>query len=258
MARPEWVSLLVLWLTVQPHRSLQVQAQTEPACPDISTVRKNNWPETNIELIISQDAPGVSEVYWAPYVDTNYSIDASQYVDVTFNSTAQAIEFTALPSLDGVRDYLQKGYPTLAQLTGTCRMICGSDIGEFQFILLVQDQNTASPQFGSFPRSVNVSEVFPTGLVLPDLVIAASDADADATNYALSFAIKEDSPFSPTEPVKTSDVLPTYTTQLKLEKPLDWAKNAIYQLTVTAQDPGGKSAEITITVNVVDVDTAQP
>ncbi|XP_043206541.1 mucin-17-like, partial [Amphibalanus amphitrite] len=198
-------------------------------------------------------------VSWAPYVDTVDTIDASQYVEVTYNSTAQAIEFTALPSLSGVRDYNQKGYPTLAQLTGTCHMICGGDNGEFQFILLVQDRNTASPKFGGdFSRSVDVSETFPTGIVVPDLIISASDADADATNYELTFAIKGDSPFSLTEPVKTGDVLPTYTTQLKLAATLDYSKNKTYQLTVTAKDPGGKSADVTITVNVKDEDTQQP
>ncbi|XP_043198999.1 protocadherin-like protein isoform X3 [Amphibalanus amphitrite] len=228
-------------------------------CPDVGPVRKNNWPETNIELITSQNATGVTSVSWAPYVYTNDTIDASQYVEVTYNSTAQAIEFTALPTLSGVRDYDQKGYPTLAQLTGTCQMRCGGDIGEFQFILLVQDRNTASPKFGGdFPRSVDVSETFPTGIVVPDLIISASDADADATNYALTFTIKEDSPFRLTEPVKTGDVLATYTTQLKLAATLDYSKNTMYQLTVTAKDPGGKSADVTITVNVKDEDTEQP
>ena len=47
--------------------------------------------------------------------------------------------------------------------------------------------------------------------------------------------MEEGSPFSLTDAQKTSDLLPTYTTQLKLEKQLDWAKNPSYQLTITAE-----------------------
>ena len=47
--------------------------------------------------------------------------------------------------------------------------------------------------------------------------------------------MEKDSPFSLTDAQKTSDLLPTYTTQLKLEKQLDWAKNSTYEITITAQ-----------------------
>ena len=62
-----------------------------------------------------------------------------------------------------------------------------------------------------------------------------TDADADAANYELSFTLQEGSPFSLTEAMKTSDLLPTYDAQLVLDRPLDYATNSSYRLTITAQ-----------------------
>ena len=46
--------------------------------------------------------------------------------------------------------------------------------GDFEVILTVKDQNTASPTFDSSAYSVNVSETLPVGLVIPGLVLSAS------------------------------------------------------------------------------------
>ena len=61
-----------------------------------------------------------------------------------------------------------------------------------------------------------------------------TDADADPGNYELSFTLEEGSPFGLLEAVKTTDVLPTYETQLVLKDPLDYNTASSYQLTVTA------------------------
>ena len=53
----------------------------------------------------------LTAVSWAPYDDTSDYIDASQYVSVTFNQTSQVIDFTALPAMEGVRDFPQMVRP---------------------------------------------------------------------------------------------------------------------------------------------------
>ncbi|KAF0291640.1 Protocadherin-like wing polarity protein stan [Amphibalanus amphitrite] len=141
-------------------------------------------------------------------------------------------------------------------MRGTVLLMCGADVARVPFTMEVVDANTAAPVFDSERYTTHVMETLPVGMVVGSLVISAADADPDVANHELSFGIQEDSPFSLTEPCEDQVMCcRQYTTQLKLEKPLDWATNATYQLTVTAQDPGGNQGQAVIEVYVIQVAT---
>ncbi|XP_037070188.1 cadherin-7-like isoform X2 [Pollicipes pollicipes] len=225
------------------------------ACPDITTVIVNNWAEDKNGTMREVPAAGVTSITFVGN-ETNDQFDASQYVDATLNETSHQIVFSTLPSMDGVRDYNHSA--NINSMTGTCQMECGKDTGSFEFTAYVKDANTATPKFSLPTYTVHVPEMFPKGLALPNSAIFASDADAEPQNYAVSFSLDEDDTFGLSDPVKTSDVEPTYTAQLVLKKPLDWSKIKLYNLAVTAKDPDGRSDTATIKVVVDDIDNKQP
>ena len=70
-----------------------------------------------------------SGVTWGPYDPSSDYLDASQYVDVSYKPTTQTIEFTALSTLAGVRDYPQKVRHLLLVLMIIGGFVAYSDIG---------------------------------------------------------------------------------------------------------------------------------